>query len=234
MKIGVFTRTFRDLEEKHIQRFLESHSFADTIYLGTCQTSEQTLAIANQYANVKFREFGETITLADGTINAHESQFYLFLLHWAQEENVDTVLLDDVDHICNSALQRDARRLIEESQKPLFFTLLMYYWGTQLYFPKLNDIVPNERLWGWNMREWTPDINPAPANTIEIRNQPDPRDGNAMVFPHPPYVIKHFSFLTEEDTRRKMEFNIKRGVPQTYPLESCGSPELIPDWVDNN
>lgn len=230
-KNGVFVRTFQNQEEKHIKNFLDSHSFCDTVYIGTCETSPVTLAIANQYANVKFREFGEIIALADGTKNAHESLYYCFGNEWLKEEGVDCVLFDDADHVINPSLQRDARRLIESSNKSLFYTLLVYVWGTQFYFPKLNDFVPNERLWGWNMHEWQPQINPNPPNTIEILNQPDPRSENALVFPHPPYSILHYSWLTEEDTRRKMEFNHKRGVPQNYPLESCGVPVMLEDWM---
>lgn len=151
------------------------------------------------------------------------------LIRWSQEENVDIGIWDDADHCPNKALQRDARRLLESNPTPFAFCLLVYLWGTQLYFPKLNDHANPERLWAWNVHEWTPQLNIVP-NTIEIVNQPSTSEG--LVLPHPNYCVKHYSWLDEADARRKMEFNRKRGVPQNYPLESCGVALPLPDWVD--
>lgn len=235
MRIATFVRTFMDLEEPHIAAFLTSHSFCDTIYIGLCRTSAKTIEIASRYPNVKFREFDGVFNLADGTPVAHESQYYSFLNSWLQEEakkgNVDFCLLDDFDHTPSPSLHRDARRIIEEINPPFVYALLMYIWGKNDYFPELNDCVPSERLWGWNVHQWTPDINPDPPFTVEIRNQPDRDIDKGYTFPHPPYCIKHFSYLTEEIVWKKMEFNAKRGVPQAYPLDSCGRLEPVPSWA---
>jgi hypothetical protein len=235
MKICTFARTFRRLELPHIAAFLASHSFCDTIYLGTCLTDPATIEIAKQYSNVKFREFGGLMELADGELVAREGAYYQFLVDWAKEEiekgNIDILLMDDVDHVPCPALQRDARRLIEESNAPFFYSLLMYVWGTEMYFPELNKCCPMERLWGWNVHKWTPDINPDHPNTVEIRNQPDRDIENGLTFSHPPYCILHYSYLNEEIVRAKMAFNARRGVAQAYPLESCGHLEPIPEWA---
>jgi hypothetical protein len=235
MKICTFARTFRRLELPHIDTFLASHSFCDTIYLGTCETDPETIAIAKTYPNVQFREFDQFYTLPDGERGAHEGKFYQFLSEWAMEEaergNVDVVLMDDVDHVPNRLLQHDVRRIIESTNAPFFYSLLMYIWGTEMYFPELNKCCPMERLWGWNVHQWTPDINPDHPFTVEIRNQPDRDITNGYVFPHPPYAIRHYSYLTEEIVRAKMAFNNKRGIPQLYPLESCGHLEPIPEWA---
>lgn len=231
MRIATFTRSFRDFEEQHIERFLDSHAFCDTIYVGLCETSPKTLEILSRYANVKTKEFGHLATAPDGMTFAHEGQYYGFLDEWSRQEDVDFVLFDDADHYVNTALQRDARYLLETSQKPLAFNLLIYAWGAGQYFPKLNECNPPERLWGWNIHEWQPQLNLSPATTVEIVNQPDPRTSPAFVFPHPPYCLLHASWPSEQVVRQKMEFNIKRGVPQTYPLESCGTPELLPAWA---
>ncbi len=237
MKIAVFVRTFRDLEEIHIARFIESHSFADTIYIGTCQTSAKTIEIASRYPNVQFKEFDKLYTLSDGEQGAHESLYYFFLLEWAEEEiakgNVDVMVMDDADHFCSPSLQRDARRLIEESNAPFFYCVLLYVWGTEYYFPALNKCCPSERLWGWNVHQWMPDINPVPPFTIEITNQPDRDIANGFTFSHPPYALLHHTWTTEEIVWKKMAFNIKRGVAQRYPLDNpdCGELEPIPQWA---
>lgn len=230
MKIATLVRTYKDLEEKHIERFLETHApFSDIILIGTCDTSPKTLEIINRYANVKTREFNEVIELPNGIQVAHESLYYAMLMEFALDEGIDWGIWDDCDHAPNFRLQRDARHILESNKTPFTFNLLLYYWGTQLYFPKLNDHANNERLWAWNVHDWMPQLNIVP-NTIEIVNQPSQSEG--LVLSHPPYCVKHFSYLTEEDTRKKMAFNHARGVPQDYPLESCGIALPIPDWVD--
>ena len=229
-RIDVFVRTFADMEEKTIQRFIETHDFCDTIYIDTCQTSNTTHNILSRYPKVKIKEFGGMVQMGDEWL-ASESQYYTFLHNWSLDENLDFVLFDDADHFCSPALQRDARAMLESTDAPYAYTLLMYVWGTTHYFPELNKCCPQERLWGWNPNKWQPDINPEPPFTIEIRNQPDKDIDKALVFPHPPYALLHFSFLTEADVRRKMEFNHARGVAQSYPLESCGRLEPIPEWA---
>lgn len=231
MKIGTFVRTFRGFEEKTIEQFLDSHSFCDVIYVGLCQTSDKTWDILCRYPNVKTKLFTYVTDIGYNNWTAHEGKYYQFLNQWSQEEDLDFVLFDDADHIVNPALQRDARRLIEKSNAPFAYTLLMYVWGTEYYFPELNPCCPQERLWGWNPHKWQPDINPDHPLTVEIRNQPDRDIENGLVFPHPPYTLLHYSWLTEEDTRRKMAFNHARGVPQQHPLLSCGRLEPIPEWA---
>lgn len=233
MKTGTFVRTFQDLEEKHIERFIRTHApFSDTIYIGTCQTSEQTIAQAKRWGNrVKFREFDVLIHLADGTPLAHESVYYHALHQWSLEENLDFVFFDDADHAPNRNLRLDTRALIEEHDPIFAYALLMYFWRTDQYFPELNNCNPSERLWGWNPRKWQPDISQDHAFTIEVRNQPDRDITQGYVFPHPPYAIGHFSWITEGDAYRKMAFNKKRGVNQTYPPDSCGRLEPIPHWA---
>lgn len=232
MKIGTFVRTFRDFEESTIAEFIESHSWCDQIYVGLCGTSLKTVEIASRYPNTKLRVFNGFEMFPDGSLGAHESKYYSFLLDWSQQEDLDFVIFDDADHICNPALQRDARHMLELYSPPYAYTLLMYLWGRDFYFPDLNKCVPSERLWGWNPRLWTPDINPDPPFTIEIRNQPDAAINDGLVFPHPPYTLLHYSWLTEEIARKKMAFNAKRGVPQAYPPDSCGTLELLPDWAN--
>lgn len=233
MRIGVFVRTFRDLEERHIQRFIETHAFADTIYVGTCMTSNTTHNILSRYPKVKTKEFGGLVQVGDEWL-ANESQYYTFLYNWSIDEDLDWVLFDDADHYCSPALQRDARAMLTMSDAPFAYALLMYVWGTTHYFPELNKCCPKERLWGWNPHKWQPDINPDPPFTIEIRNQPDKDIDKALVFPAPPYAILHHSFLTESDVQRKMDFNHRRGVAQRHPLESCGHLEPIPEWARLN
>jgi hypothetical protein len=155
------------------------------------------------------------------------------LNQWSQEEDVDIVIFDDADHYLNPALQRDARYLFETNDKPFYYSLLLYVYGTDYYFPRLNDCNPSERLWGWNKHLWTPNINPAKPTTVEISNQPDAKlmAGEGYCFSHPPYALLHHSYLTEEIIQRKMAFNAARGVTVTHPLQSCGELELLPDWA---
>lgn len=236
MNISTFTRTFADFEEPHIAQFIESHlPFSDTIYIGTVHTSPKTIAIGNAYyPRVQFREFNNTIRLDNGLITCHESLYYKFLSDWAIEENVDVAIFDDSDHCPNLALQRDARAIFEaHPDTPFFYSLLMYVYGTDFYFPELNNCNPSERLWAWNTRLWTPDIGTSNPNTVEIKNQPDARflAGEGYKFQHPPYCIRHYSYLTEEIIQKKMAFNHARGVPVRHPLESCGRLDPLPDWA---
>lgn len=231
MKIATFTRTFQDFEEQTILDFLLSHSFSDKIYVGTCQTSKRTRDILSGFANVETREFDGVITMPDGTVAAHESQYYGFLMDWAKETDATWGVWDDADHICNSALQRHARNLLETNNTPFAYALLIYIWGTDFYFPDLNPCCPQERLWAWNIREWMPDLNLEHPTTLEIRNQPDADSIDKLVLPHPPYVVRHYSWLTEEIAWRKIAFNASRGVTQLYPLDSCGQLLPIPAWA---
>lgn len=235
MLITTCVRTFRDLEEPHIERFIESHlPFSDTILMGVFETSDKTLEIARRYPQVQFREFNERVTLNDGTWCANEARYYHFMNEWVKETDATIVIFDDADHAPNSALQRDARAIFESHpDTPFFYSLLLYLWGTQLYFPKLNECHPSERLWGWNQTLWQPEMGTGNPTTVEILNQPDARmlAGEGFVFPHPPYCINHFSYLNEESVQRKMAFNRKRGVAQTHPLESCGELFPLPDWA---
>lgn len=232
MKIGTFVRTFQDFEEIHIERFMATHAFSDVICVGLCETSLKTIEIASRYPNVKFKVFNGLEMFPDGSLGAHESKYYAFLNDWANEEDVDWIIFDDADHAPNTTLQLDARTLLESTNAPFAYNQLLYVWGTDHYFPELNNCKPSERLWAWNKHKWTPDISREHPYTVEIKNQPDAQIDNALVMPHPPYCVLHYSFLTEEVTRQKMAFNAKRGVAQAYPPDSCGRIERLPEWAN--
>ena len=220
MKIVVICRTLN--EESLIADFCNNHQFANLILIADGGSTDKTKQVAKTYFNVKVKDFTKQIDIG-GVLTNPESEHINFLINWAIVEQADWILLDDADSWPNLALQKDARKILERTNKSCVLINRFYMWKQDHYFPKINEAGPG--LWGWNPRRidihW-PEGQPTMFETV------GPMPDNAIILKKPYAGLHYFCHNREEKLKRYAAW----GHPQ-LPLENgiYWPPELLPEWV---
>jgi len=227
MRIVALVRSLN--EQGWIGRCISNYQWCDKVLLADGGSTDDTLKIANRFGNVSIRYFDGRLELPDGSFMNPEPAHLNFLFDWADEEQVDWVLIADCDTWPNLALQRNARDFINRADitgAEGIFTTFIYLWGEDKYFPKINEAGPQQWVWRADLGLRYPTTG---NNNFEVV-APGPDKANSMIL-EKPYVVMHYV----SDEKRELE-KMKRyeawGHPKTHLLESIyAPPEPLPDWV---
>ncbi len=142
-------------EEKNIARYCRQHDFADEILVADGGSTDKTIEIAKQFANVKVRAFDEEIKLENNYTRNPDWKHINFLIEWAEEEGADWIVMDDCDTNPNYLLYSDARTIMEESLAPYVNAVQIHLWGEKQYFPALAQ--PDGGGWRGGIWAWRAD-----------------------------------------------------------------------------
>jgi glycosyltransferase involved in cell wall biosynthesis len=239
----VIVRTLN--ERKHIARFCNGYSWADQILIADGGSTDDTLAIAQQYPNVRIKFFNEWVE-KNGVRRNPEGKHINFLIDWAKEEGADWIILDDCDSTPNASLREAAAQLFDDCQMDTMFMLRLYLYGTDKYFPNLTGgtIPPpteDEKgwpvdwygFWGWranlNLR-WVED-----DGFICSIQEPNPiynKTASRQRLTYP-FCLLHYFCVDREETDRKYNFYKQAADVPTmqHPLEIHGPLAPLPEWA---
>jgi glycosyltransferase involved in cell wall biosynthesis len=228
MKIIVVTKTLN--EEKNIAHFCNGFDWADKILIADGGSIDRTTEIASHFPNAYARDFDHRINMPDapeGFMNP-EPEHLNFIIDWAVDEGADWIVLDGADCWPNPALRRDARELLEETDKAAVHLHRLYLWGQGEYFPKYNV---STALWAWRPDLMDIRCEERGRTSFEARMlgiDPD----RALHLEAPPYCALHYFAPDEETIQRKLKRYAAWGFPQKHPLKSMyAPPEPLPGWV---
>jgi len=230
VKIVVITPVLN--EEDNIVHFCQNYDFADAILVSDGGCTDETIALAKQFSNVKVREFKIRIPLPRdpvGFMNP-EPHHYNFLVDWAEEEGYDWLILDGNDCWPNPLLRRDARRILEETKEPAIYLCRIYLWLNDQWFPRMSQYGTSN--WAWRRGSITARCDEHNMTFFESAIPVVPKElARELVFP---YCCLHYNSLTEDRVKARME-RYKAWRPHiqpVHPLKSIYAPaESLPDWV---
>lgn len=219
MKIVVITKSLN--EERNIERFCRGYDFADAVLIADGGSTDKTIELAQQFGNVKVRDFPLKIEMPDDPIGFMnpEPQHINFCIDWAIEEGADWIGLDGCDCWPNPRLNREARNIISHAAEPMIFTVRLYIWGQDEFFTKMSRPVS---LWFWqpakvNIRNEEPEGAFTCFNTKMLGIE-GPRLELA-----PPLVLLHYFCPDEKTVQEKLSRYAAWGFPQVHPRKAFGS-----------
>lgn len=224
MKAIVVCRTRN--EARNIGRFCQAHQWADSILIADGGSTDATLDIARTFPNVQVDYFPHKVFNGDYWRNPHGKHIN-FMIDWALSEGADWIIFDDCDCVPALDLQQNIRGLLSDTDKKVVQLYRLYVWGSDEYFPKLNET--GQSLWGWRADvpvraleddPWSHDIAP-------VWNA-----GDVLNLEHP-HTCLHYFCPDEATTIRKLEFYRNSGEqPEAlHPLKGCGDLAQLPDWA---
>ena len=167
-------------EEKRIEMFCKYHDFSDLILVADGGSEDDTVKLSKKFPKVQVRVFDEMIELGGGYRRNPDWKHLNFLFEWAEEEEADWIVYNDCDTNPNYLLQKEARKIMEESPHPFIRAVQIFLWGEDKYFPALS------RNGGWWPSLWAWKV-----------------DTRLRAFGDPP----HFQFGSLLEGRQAMDFN---------------------------
>ena len=226
MKI-VATLKSRD-EEKNIRNAIESyHDWVDEILLADGGSIDKTIEIAKEYPKVSVKEFSEHYHREDGSWRNHEGKHLNFLFEWAKVAGADWIIHDDCDSVPNKNLQRDGRKIIEETQTEMICVCRLYIYGKDKHFRKMAFM--NGR-WETSLWAWRTGVLRAEDTQRHFTIENIERLSRRNLSP-PEYCIRHH-FAPDEETIMKKVNDYKLEAPTAvHPICTYGEPEPLPEWA---
>lgn len=207
MKIYVIVRT-RD-SAYFIERFCSSYSWADKILVADGGSLDNTIQLASQFSNVEVKSFNEKVYRGDTWRNPHGKHIN-FLIDWAESEEADWIIFDDVDCVPNYKLKEDFMypfELANSSEKDFIQVNRVYIYKDSLYFEKLTSPIIDgvvhlfkPSLWAWRagcgygFKEKDPfkqNLNFKIKNAVEL---------------YPPFCLLHYFYPNDEYMKNKIDF----------------------------
>lgn len=225
MKVITTCRTRN--EARNIARFCEAYHWADAVLIADGGSTDNTMDIARMYPNVEVSWFPEKVWNKEGTYWRNPYGKHLnYTVGWALAEGADWIISDDCDCVPTTALQRDARAILEDTDKQVVLLYRLYVWGQAEYFPRLND--PGKSLWAWHKdmpvraldNDWTHDIPMCWEPEQELKLEP-------------PHACLHYFCPDEATVERKLTFYRESGEQPgaLHPLQGCGEVATLPEWA---
>ena len=223
MKIVVAVRCYN--EEKNIERFMRCYDFADQIVVSDGGSTDNSIEILKRYPKVKVLNF-DHYEMIHGFRWNPDAPHMNFVMEYAKELNPDWLILDDMDDVPNIYLQREARRLLEDSPEPQVNAFRLYMWGEDQYFPYMNRDFDMDyvSLWAWKPGE------------VGIWADPAIRHGTVLGLydtPHKlniPYCLLHRSWHPDTVQQKIDRYN-KVGLKMNHPLNFAGDLKPLPEWA---
>lgn len=224
-KIVCVTRTLN--EESNIERFCDAYRDFNNIIICDGGSTDNTLELARQFPNTDIHHFPRIQYLPNGMPFNPEGAHTSFAIETAKRYNPDWLFFDDCDSVPNPFLQSNARFLLKEHPYPAIFVQRVYAWHDgQSYFPEMTR---GYALWGWKPKEIEihgdtscvlhPKLDGVPCSKENVWNLPI---SSALI---------HFSWNSEQEVARKMEFYSAQGRPESHPLRRCGRLEQLKNWM---
>lgn len=228
MKIVVVVRT-RD-EALNIGRFCVAYrDCADLILVADGGSEDHTVAIAKCFKNVKVRHFAERIEGKGGVWRNPHGKHMNFMINWAIEEDADWIILDDCDCFPTVALQNNLRNIMENTVHPSIWLYRIYVWGTDKYFPKMNE--PGKSIYAWKPELGIVACEKNPMDCI-LLNVPKETPTDRVIL-EPPLCVLHWFCPTEEIAQAKLDFYKATGEQSNpeHPLKFGGPLADLPNWA---
>lgn len=222
MKIVVAVRCYN--ESRNIERFLRCYDFADQIIVSDGGSEDDS--VSKLEANPKVVLFHyENYEIVAGHRWNPDAMHINFVLNKAKELNPDWIIFDDMDDVPNFHLQKDARILLEQTDKSQVNVFRLYMWGDDKFFPRMNNnFDPNYKsLWAWK-----PDINIYADESIRHGTIVGTSADNLGL--EPPYCLLHYSWNPDTIQAKVDRYN-NLGLPMNHPLTFAGEPIPISEWA---
>ncbi len=221
-------------EEANIRRYIESyHSIADYIIVADGGSEDRTVAIAEEYDHVFVFPFTLRKELKNGLWKNPESDHINFLVRRAMELEPTWILHEDADEYPNQQLQKNARRILSETDLDWVYAVRIYTWGEKAHMEHKaqpgREGVWEPSMWGWRADRITPDFYAEQDHGYSWR--PGENETDSILRLYPPYCLIHDY---KHDRLKKVEWYRKSGViPRAdYPLDER---ELrmreLPEWA---
>ena len=221
-KIIVICRTRN--EAKNIDRFCQSYQWADAILIADGGSTDKTVQKALAYPNVQVKRFREQVCQNGYWRNPH-GRHINFMIDWAKSKLADWIIFDDCDCVPTTALQEQARIILEAISENVVMLYRLYVWGNDQYFPEMNK--PGQSLYAWRA-------------SVSVRASEDDPWQHTMEWPdctelrlEQPLCCLHYYCPDEKTVERKLEFYRKSGEQKNaaHPLKVNGPLEELPEWA---
>ncbi len=215
-------------DENIIGRFCKAYQeIADVILIADGGSEDDTVKVAESFPKVKVIHFEEQMPVRGGHEINPQGRHVNFIFDHAIALGADWITFDDSDCVPNYLLQQTARRLMKDVEEYALFLRRVYFWGSDLIFPKLHE--PNTSLWAFKP---SAGIRADEADswhlTMAWRSQPN------LINLRPvsrhidfPYCLLHYSWPTPEEAQEKVRWYRESGVQPTciHPLHWAGPTE---------
>lgn len=227
MKIVTINKVLN--EERFIEGYCRNHQFCDLILIADGGSTDDTIALANKFDNVRVRPFFRQIYLEDESFMNPEPEHTNFLIEWAENEGADWLIFTGCDTWPTISLQNQARRFFDMAEKQHYSGIMLYQlylWGDKEYFPKINEAGP--ALWAWKA-------------DLKLRCDENGDSFFDTVMPGPlledcfrldlPFCCLHY-FSDGEREKEKVKRYELWGHPKTHIMESIyAPPEPLPEGI---
>ena len=223
MKIVVAVRCYN--EERNIDRFMRCYDFADEIIVSDGGSTDNSIEMLQKYPKVHLLNF-DHYEIIHGFRWNPDAPHMNFVIENAKMRDPDWIILDDMDDVPNLLLQKDARRILENSPEPQVDAFRVYMWGEGQYFPHMNrdfDIIYTS-LWAWKPKE------------VGIWADNQRRHGTVLGLhqtPHRlnvPYCLLHRSWHPDTIQQKIDRYN-KVGLHMNHPFDFAGELKPLPEWA---
>lgn len=236
MKIIAVVRTYN--EEINIERFCKAYHWADKILVADGGSRDKTKELASEFPNVSVRDYDVYIQMDNGIVRNPHGSHLNFLLDWAFiEEEADWVIQDDCDCFPNYFVKKNARDIMESTDKNYIYVTRLYLWKDQGHFPQLShpnkspDFVPS--IWAWKngvkLRYRSDKVSKEESHQELTFIPPEEEILKLM----PPYALLHNPWQDEDMVQRKLAFYRLSGqsINMKHPIEFGGPLEALPEWA---
>lgn len=217
-------------ESRHIARFINGYSFANTIVISDGGSTDGSVEIIKAHPlykdKVRLLHFTEQETVGEQTWNP-DAPHMNYVLDAAKELKPDWLIFDDADDVPNKRLWEDARSILENCHDTQANVFRLYLWGeTGMYFPYMNrhfnpDYVS---LWAWRPAHLDIHADESVRHGTLVGTTP----GHYKILP--PYCLLHRSWYPDTINAKVDRYNTL-GLPMQHPNEFAGQLQLLPDWV---
>ena len=218
-----------------ISRFCEAYQgVADLILLADGGSTDDTVAVAESFANVEVLHFNEQMDVKGGYRINPQGRHVNFLINAAIERGADWITFDDSDCVPNFLLRTDAKKFFADTGAPAIFLRRVYFWGSREIFPKLHK--PNTSLWAF--RAELP-IRADETDPWHLTMRLSPHKNLAPLRPDArhiefPYCLLHYSWPSPKEAEAKITWYRESGVqPRCMsPLHWAGPIEPAEWFMD--
>lgn len=229
MNIVVAVRCYN--EARHIARFINGYSFADSIVISDGGSTDGSVEIIKAHPlyeeKIKLLHFAYTETLDGQTWNP-DAPHMNFVLNSAKELKPDWLIFDDADDIPNRFLQNDARAVLESCKDTQANVFRLYLWGdTGNYFPYMNRHLNPDymSLWAWRPEHIDIHADESIRHGTLVGTTP----GHYKI--SPPYCLLHKSWYPDTVQDKVNRYNAL-GLPMEHPKDFAGRIEALPKWAE--
>ena len=247
MKLVALIRT---LNEAHrIDACCQSYSeFVDDILIADGGSTDDTVGLALNYPKVQVREFSKKVECKNGIWRNPDGEHLNFLYDWAHEIGADWIISQDCDQRPNRYLKQDAKDIMETTDMNFILATQIFLWKKTQFFPdmsRLSKVYDHRKdfgegwshgLWAWRASVNLRAIDKMPHYEFSVDGGETsmlPEDWEVNKSIDPPYCFMHFGWETDEMVDKMINYyRLSDLIPvQAHPLDFCGKPVPIEEWM---